>query len=289
MNLVNVNYSIQNLKNKKMSDWKNLQKQALGGDKKVQLKKDFNFEVQYAKNVEGKPPMMVEYKLTEGVAEYINHPSLKGVYVGSFMIIEAWDDSAKVKYQSSPYFTNDNHVWINDKNKAFGGQQFTPEEAKNALGRKGLNTTTKMVIVMATLKGVVTIKTNSTLWINQFSKIQRAGIHEDYVLDICPIAFDPANLIFNKLNPDYYKNMETKNYPACLLIVQGESITDKVANNWKLDEIFTNYLVYKDSIFGVAKKVERVEEQPVKGFERVKTEVPLPSFPVADGGEDLPF
>ena len=90
--------------------------------------------------MEGKPPMMVEYKLTEGVAEYINHPSLKGVYVGSFMIIEAWDDSAKVKYQSSPYFTNDNHVWINDKNKAFGGQQFTPEEAKNALGRKGLNT-----------------------------------------------------------------------------------------------------------------------------------------------------
>jgi len=272
-----------------MSDWKNLQKQALGGDKKVQLKKDFNFEVQYAKNVEGKPPMMVEYKLTEGVAEYINHPSLKGVYVGSFMIIEAWDDSAKVKYQSSPYFMNDNHVWINDKNKAFGGQQFTPEEAKNALGRKGLNTTTKMVIVMATLKGVVTIKTNSTLWINQFSKIQRAGIHEDYVLDICPIAFDPANLIFNKLNPDYYKNMKTKNYPACLLIVQGESITDKVANNWKLDEIFTNYLAYKDSICGVAKKVERVAEQPVKGFERVKTEVPLPSFPVADGGEDLPF
>ena len=33
MNLVKVNYSIQNLKNKKMSDWKNLQKQALGGDK----------------------------------------------------------------------------------------------------------------------------------------------------------------------------------------------------------------------------------------------------------------
>ena len=238
MNLVNVNYSIQNLKNKKMSDWKNLQKQALGGDKKVQLKKDFNFEVQYAKNVEGKPPMMVEYKLTEGVAEYINHPSLKGVYVGSFMIIEAWDDSAKVKYQSSPYFTNDNHLWINDKNKAFGGQQFTPEEAKNALGRKGLNTTTKMVIVMATLKGVVTIKTNSTLWINQFSMIQRAGVHEDYVLDISTIGFEPANLIFNKLNPDYYKNMETKNYPACLLIVQGESITDKVANNWRF---FVNF------------------------------------------------
>ena len=33
MNLVNVNYSIQNLKNEKMSDWKNLQKKALGGDK----------------------------------------------------------------------------------------------------------------------------------------------------------------------------------------------------------------------------------------------------------------
>lgn len=281
-----------------MSDWKSLQKQALGGDKKVQLKKDFNFEVGYAKNVEGKPPMMVEYKSVDGVAEYINHDTIKGVYVGSFIIIEAWDDSAKVKYQSSPYFTNDNHVWINDKNKAFGGQQFTPEEAKNALGRKGLNTTTKMVIVLANLKGVVTIKTNSTLWINQFSMIQRAGVHEDYVLDITPIAFDPANLIFNKLNPDYYKNMEAKNYPACLHIFQGESITDKIANNWRLDEVFTNFLAYKDSICGVTKKAERVAEQPVRGFERLKPEVPLPtfsnaapSFPVAQGGDenDLPF
>lgn len=279
-----------------MSDWKSLQKQALGGDKKVQLKKDFNFEVQYAKTIEGKPPKMVEYKSVDGVAEYINHDNIKGVYIGSFMIIEAWDDSAKVKYQSSPYFTNDNHVWINDKNKAFGGQQFTPEEAKNALGRKGLNTTTKMVIVLATLKGVVTIKTNSTLWINQFSMIQRAGIHEDYVLDITPIAFDPANLIFNKLNPDYYKNMEDKNYPACLHIAQGESITDKVANMWKLDEVFPNFLAYKESICGVTKKAERVAEQPVKGFERLKPEVPLPtfsnaipSFPVAQGGDDLPF
>ena len=279
-----------------MSDWKSLQKQALGGDKKVQLKKDFNYEVQYAKNVEGKPPMMVEYKVTEGVEEYINHPLIKGVYVGSFMIIEAWDDTAKVKYQSSPYFTNDNHVWINDKNKAFGGQQFTPEEAKNALGRKGLNTTTKMVIVLATLKGVVTIKTNSTLWINQFSKIQRAGIHEDFVLDIVPIRFDPANLIFNKLNPDYDKKMSPESYPACLLITQGESIMDKVENNLKLYEVFTNYLAYKESICGVTKKGEKVAEQPVRGFERVKPEVPLqtfptasPSFPTAEGGDDLPF
>ena len=81
MNSVNVNYSIQNLKNKKMSDWKNLQKQALGGYKKVQLKKDFNFEVQYAKNVEGKPPMMVEYKLTEGVAEYIEKCGVNWFFV----------------------------------------------------------------------------------------------------------------------------------------------------------------------------------------------------------------
>jgi hypothetical protein len=269
-----------------MSNWRNLQA-ATGPEKKVQLKQDIRLEVRYVKNEAGKIPVMVSSSKNEQ-DEWVETivPEVKGFYIGQFQLLEAWDETSGLKYQSSPYFKTDNMVWLNDRNKSFSGMM-TVDEAKNALLRKGLNPSVKTVVVLATQKGTVTIKTNSSLWINQFKLFQYNDIANDYVLNFVATSFHPENPLFKSVDRAYSNRLNASNYPACLIITQGEAISDRLATLFLLEDVFKNYLEYRDSI-NTQMRIPHSIQASVQPSVSPQT-IPVSAFPSASDGDDLPF
>jgi hypothetical protein len=214
------------------------------------------------------------------------------------MIVEGYNEVEKRKYQTSPYFNKKNVVWINDKKKVFGSEQFNVEDAKILLEKNGCNISSKTVVVLATENGIFTVKTNSTLWINQINPLVWSGEVLDYFVDLKAVSFDPTNPIFSKVSPDYYAKMTDKNYPACLTVTKGKYVTDDLANKINADAAFTNFADYKAYINSIQKSVNgggngvsRDTTTSTRQSAPPARVMPAPSFPAVSSGnsEDLPF
>ncbi|MEA5459134.1 hypothetical protein VB796_08805 [Arcicella sp. LKC2W] len=273
-----------------VSNWRTLQQESIG-EKKPTLNVFERLEVRLNTTPEGEiTPVMVSTKLENGTFVDTPVPSLKGFYIGSFMIFEAWDNIGKIRYQSSPYFTNENHVYINDKNKSIQGM-YSVEEGKNLLIRKNLNPSVKCIVVMATPQGIVTIKTNSYLWIQLFYPFVKAQTHLDYMFELSPVRFKPKEEPFMNIQEKYYEKMDEKNYPACLKVVQQEVITPKLENQLRLDIVYKNFLDYKKHIISQVK----ISTPAPKAQAPISTNPQASALPfavVGDGtaqDDDLPF
>lgn len=273
-----------------MSNWRDSQNQAQK-EQNVKLKKDFSVDVRFTGDDNNRVPSIVRTELIGEEYKDTIFETVSGLYVGSFLIVEGYHEGEKRKYQTSPYFAKENIVWINDKSKSFGSEQFTVDEAKAILKKKGCNVGTKSVVVLATEKGVFTVKTNSTLWINQFSPFEWSGTSKDYYLDLTAIAFNPTDVMFSKVSPEYYANMTDGRYPACLKIAQGKYVTDEIAKKINAQEVFTNFIDYRDSVKRIVKSQNQNSRPqastPQQPFRTLPASAPLPTFTA--GGEDLPF
>ena len=272
-----------------MSNWRELQSQTVP-QKKVQLKVDFRIECRLVKEGEEKFAKLIERVEVDGEYENKVHESIKGFHIGSFQILEAWDDANACYFQSSPYFNVQNMVWLNHRNKTFKGMM-SVEDAKVALQRKGLNVYVKKVVVLATQKGVATVKTNSYLWLNQFKTVQYNDVAKDYVLELKPLRFLPETVPFKSIDKSYYEKMTLQSYPACVQINQMEVMDAKLANMYKLDEVYKNYLEYEAQINAqVSVAVRRDEAMPSNQQPLApKPMVSVLEFASAGEGDDLPF
>jgi hypothetical protein len=270
-----------------MSNWRDSQKQAQK-EQNVKLKKDTSVDVRFTGDENNRVPSIVKTELVG--EEYIDtiFETLSGLYVGSFLVIEAYHEGEKRKYQTSPYFDKQNIVWINDKGKSFGAEQFTVEEAKAILKKKGCNVGTKSVVVLATEKGIFTVKTNSTLWINQFSPFEWSGVSKDYFLEFSAIIFNPKDVMFSKVSPEYYANMTDGRYPTCVKVVQGKYVTDEIAKKINAQEAYENFIEYRDSIKRIVKSQNQQNKPQANMPQQFVTPAPI-ALPTSTGGEDLPF
>lgn len=270
------------------SNWRNLQQKTIA-EKKTSLNVFKRLEVKLIDKDGEKTPVMVSREIKNN--EYVDTPQeiVKGFFIGSFMVFEAWDNNSKVFYQSSPYFKNENYVYLNDKNKSIQGM-YPVSEVKNILIRKGLNPSVKCVVVMATAQGVITIKTNSYLWINLFNPFVKSEVYLDYLFELSPVRFNPENEYFSNIPQKYYEKQKPEEYGSCLKIVQQELIIPKVENLFRLDEVFQNFLDYQEHINSQVGRVIQTTQTTQSTFQRPApvAQSNLQSF-TEEGDGDLPF
>lgn len=269
------------------SNWRQLQQESIA-KKNTNLNVFKRLEVKLIEKEGGKIPVMASREVQNNDYVDVLQETLKGFYIGSMMVFEAYDEQNKVFYQSSPYFKNDNNIYVNDKNKSIPGM-YPVAEAKNLLVRKGLSPSVKCIVVMATAQGVVTVKTNSYLWINLFNPFVKSEVYKDYLFELSPIRFNPENQYFSNIPSSYFSRLTANEYPSCLHIKQQELITSKLENLFMLDDVFQNFIDYKEHINS---QVAKASPAPIQ------QQNPQRPAPVAqsnsqsfteEGDGDLPF
>jgi hypothetical protein len=233
--------------------------------------------------------------------ETIEVEPIKGVYVGHYFKVECYYSAFQCSANTTAYFAKTDRVRIfctdrqsqlNDHIKAFRGSAEDSKLLLNSLkDNQNDNVKTFAVVIVATEKGVIEVKTNPSIFLSQLNKFEKHS--GDYMIEINPMLWNPS-LGIDGLPKNYEKLTESM-YPLfCDMKLTQNNITPIHEKSFELDSVFDSFKEFKEFIKkDGASKIPEVQTAYVPPVRQLPaTPAPMgatPSFPDPIEGDDLPF
>ena len=227
-----------------MSNWKDRLKNNQGGQEEApKLGAIYHFEMKKNENRNNEVGFAYSKKDEQGNYEtkFIHKP-LEGILLGTAMRLSAFSSELGRNggsYKSDYYWDRKNIKLYNpiEKKVACEGtmeqiEAFCVSNAEN----KGSK---RQVLFVLTKLGVVTVTTNLTIAIDQYSVV-RNNTAENFI-KLTPELFNPTTSKVSSSGQKYLGKFAKKNPPVFASIELGRTITDEDAVNLKLGEVLDTY------------------------------------------------
>lgn len=235
-------------------------------------------------NAKGKPAFRFWNSETEK-AEYYDKP-IQGVYIGRAFRCFAFDPNWGSKggsYMSALYLYNTNITIFSPtmqaSSKRFTGSREDVEKWLTSQGVKD-NVSTKLCLLLATKQGLYEIRTNTSIGIDMFNKLDDDKLLSNKIV-LTPTIYDPDNENISSGTKKILGKFASKNPPKYAEIDVGEEITEEDAAILNLEKFADMYNTWKTSMLDKL-------NTPVKGEETVDAES-ADKNPLDEGVSDLPF
>lgn len=227
---------------------------------------------------------------------------ITGIFIGHAMTLESFDKDAGVNggtWKSSVYFTKADKVVLFEPNKdkhAFSG---TVEEAVAFLSKKGLQTKKRYSLYILTDRGLLCIKTNVTLGINDSQAIKDKIYN--YMVSLIPTIYSASDASIPKKVHGYLGAIAAKNPPKYAKMVIAEEINEGKVISWGIFEVidqFKKWRDYKQSTGKVTESDKEPKDESIASPDLPMSDHPFgnpkPNIPAASNFDpnevdDLPF
>lgn len=179
---------------------------------------------------------------------------ISGVYIGRAFRLSAFDSNFGkngATYSSALYLFNSNITMFAPTTGSGKSNRFTgsKDEVSKWLTDEGVsdNPSVKTCILVATKRGLLEIRTSTTISIQQFNEID-AEVFLDNKITLTPSLYDPDDEYFTQKTKKMLGKFAAKNPPKYASISIGEEITDQEAESLKVLEHAGDFKKWKDWI-----------------------------------------
>ena len=179
--------------------------------------------------------------------------SFGGVYINAANRISAFDKNLGIKggsYFSTYYFTNQDIVVLMAQNVRGGVDKVmsgTPIAIKEYIAAHfpGVQPKVHRILFVLNTEGLYAIKTNISLAIDQFNKMQ--DDFADRMMILTPTEYDPDDPEISKICKDKHLGpLAAKNRPKYAKITLGPEISDDMLEELGIDEVLANFKAWRE-------------------------------------------
>ena len=193
---------------------------------------------------------------------------ITGIFIGHAMTLESFDKNAGVNggtWKSSVYFTKTDNVHLFEPAKDKSAFSGTVDAAIAFLSQKGLVPKKKYSLYILTDKGLLCIKTNVTLGINDSQSCKDQIF--DHMVSLVPTTYDAKDASIPKKVHGYLGAIAATNPPKYAKMVIAEEINEDKAIAWGIFDVidqFKKWREYKQSTGKVTDSDKEPKDESIK-------------------------
>ena len=205
------------------------------------------------RDYEGKPAFHWFDTSTKPGTDVYTTESFGGVYVNSAQRITAFDRNLGVKggsYFSTYYFSNQDIVVLMAQNVRGGVDKImsgTPVAIKEYIVSHfpGVQPKVSKILFVLNTDGLYAIKTNISLAIDQFNRLQDE--FGERMMILTPTEYDPADADISKMCKEKHLGpLADKNRPKYAKITLGPEISDEMLEELGIDDVLANFKAWRE-------------------------------------------
>jgi hypothetical protein len=180
--------------------------------------------------------------------KYIKTP-ITGVFIGKALRCSVFDDNYGKKgayYSSALYLSNSRIAMFSPSKDLFVGSK---DDVEKWLIEKGVGDSlkVKMCLLIATKSGLIEVRTNTSIAIDQFNAFGQDVFLDNKVI-LTPSLYVESDPMISKKAKNYLGKFASKNPPKYASISIGDKITDDDVVAYNVDKHAEDYILWKEFI-----------------------------------------